>query len=207
MDVMANFEPIQLICDTKGILAEGVQNNLQPLLSAWIRAISIEDMFPARYTQVKQTNVKGRPLPTFQNVLDGLTQDGTSISHKMERLYYHYSFTMFKNSQTLTYLRVNQSFKSQLDAYIAILCSMTVFRIIGGPVVIYPPTGPTVIDYNDKEDLGVLQQVTTDLNMGPYQPRSQSGTGFHFRNNQPQTSQQPMKKQKKWQNTKRGNQY
>ena len=40
---------------------------------------------------------------------------------------------------------------------------MTVFRIIGGPVVVYPPTGPTVIDYNDKNDMSVLQQVVLIL--------------------------------------------
>ena len=75
---------------------------------------------------------------------------------------------------------------------------MTVFRIIGGPVVIYPPTTPTVIDYNDKNDMSIMQQMATDLNLGPYQPRSQSGSGFHFRNNQPQIYQPPMKKNKNW---------
>ena len=70
MDVMASFEPIQLICDTKGIFTEAVQNHL--LLSAWIRAISIEDLFAARYTHVKQTNVKGRAFPSFQ-VISHLT--------------------------------------------------------------------------------------------------------------------------------------
>ena len=207
MDVMASFEPIQLICDTKGIFSEAVQNHLQPLLSAWSRAISIEDLFPARYTRVNQTNVKGRAFPSFGNVLDALNPDH-SISIEMERLYYSYSDTMFRNTNALKYLRVNQQYKSQLDAYIAIICTMSVFRIIGGPITtVYPPTSPIVIDYNDKNEMSIMQQVATDLNLGPYQPRSQSGWGFHFRNNQPQMNQPPMKRNKNWQNNKRGKKF